>query len=386
MNFKKLALSFVASMLLASGVAPSIASASDTVKIGGNLELTGAAASYGTPMAQALELAVEQRNAAGGVLGGKQLEALIIDNKSEKTEVASVATKLLSENVVGVVGPAPTGDALASIPVMTRGGVSAIFPATTGNGITLDPSGKAYEQIFRVSFEDSYQGVVAAQYVAGKLGAKTVAILTDQANDYSQGLTDSFVKEFEAKGGKVVANEAYSGGDTDFQAVLTTLRGVEFDVLYLPGYYTEAGLIIKQARELGITQTIFGGDGLHSDTLKELAGAENLTNLYFTTHFSEKSEEAHVQDFIKAYEAKFNKKPDTFAALAFDASNVLINAIETAQSTDPVAVNKAIAETKDFQGVTGTFTINEKHDPVKSVVLLYFEDGDIKSAENISAE
>lgn len=387
MNFKKLTVTLATGLTLAANLlAPGAVLAADTVKIGGNFEQTGGAAAYGSPMAEGLQLAVEQKNAAGGVLDGKQLEALIIDNKTEKTEVASVATKLLTEGVVGVVGPATTGDALASIPVMTRGGVPAIFPATTGNGVTLDSAGKVLEYIFRVCFEDSYQGVVAAQYAAKNLNAKKVAILTDKGNDYSQGLTDSFKAEFEKQGGTVVVNEAYASGDTDFQAVLTTLRGQEFDVLYLPGYYTEAGLIIKQARELGLTQPVLGGDGLHSDTLKELAGAENLTDVYFTTHFSEKSEDEHVQAFIKAYEAKFNKKPDTFAALGYDASNLLIQAIETAKSTDPAAVTKAIAETKDFKGVTGTFTINENHDPVKSVVLLHLENGEIKSAENITAE
>lgn len=385
MKFKKLSLAFAASLALATSLTPAVASAADAVKLGGNFELTGAAAAYGTPMSEGLQLAVEQKNASGGVLG-QQVETVIIDNKTDKTETAAVATKLVSEGVVGVVGPATTGDAQATIPVATRGQVPSIFPAATGNGITLDSAGSVLEYIFRVCFEDLFQGVIGANYSADTLGAKKAVVLTDQGSDYSQGLTEAFEKAFTEKGGEIVAKEAYATGDTDFLAVLTTVSSKEFDVLYIPGYYNEVGLIIKQARELGITQPIVGGDGLHSDTLKELAGAENLSQVYFTTHFSEKSDEKEVQEFIKAYEAKFGKKPDTFVALSYDATNLLLHAIEKAGSTDSAAVTKAIAETKDFKGVTGTFSMGDNHTPIKSAVMIELENGEVKQAVNVSAE
>lgn len=381
MDFKKLATVLMASFVLAGQVAAPVYAA-DTVKIGGNFELSGAAIAYGTPMAEGVQLAIEEANTKGGV-DGKQIEALILDNKTDKTEAAAVATKLIGEGVVGIVGPATTGDAQAEIPVVNEAGVPAVFPAATGDGITLDSAGKVLEYIFRVCFADSFQGEAAANYVADQLAGKKVAILVDQANDYSQGLADSFVKQFEAKGGEIVAKEAYQTNDTDFQVVLTTLLTQEFDVLYVPGYYTEAGLIIKQARELGIEQPIVGGDGFANDTLVELAGKENLHNVYYTSHYSDKSEDPAVQDFVKAYEAKYGKKPDTFAALAYDAANVLLLAVDNADSTEPKAVSKALAEVKDFKGVTGTFSFDAEHNPVKTAVMIHFENGEIVGAENV---
>ena len=381
MDFKKLAKVLMASFVLSAQVVTP-AYAADAIKIGGNFELSGAATAYGTPMAEAVQLAVEEANAKGGV-SGQQVEAVILDNKTDKTEAAAVATKLIGEGVVGLVGPATTGAAQAEIPVANETGVTAIFPAATGDGITLDSAGKVLEYIFRTCFADSFQGKAAANYVADQLGGKKVALLVDQANDYSQGLADSFVKQFESKGGEIVVKEAYQTNDTDFQVVLTTLLTQEFDVLYVPGYYTEAGLIIKQARELGIEQPIVGGDGFSNDTLVELAGKENLHNVYYTSHYSDKSEEPAVQDFVKAYETKYGKKPDTFAALAYDATNVLLLAIEKAGSNDPKAVSKALADIKDFKGVTGTFSFDAEHNPIKTAVMIHFENGEVVGAENV---
>ena len=211
-------------------------------------------------------------------------------------------------------------------------------------------------------------------------------LLVDQANDYSQGLADSFVKQFEAKGGTIVAKESYQTNDTDFLTVLTNISTQDFDALYVPGYYTEAGLIIKQARELGIDKPIVGGDGFANDTLVELAGKDNLNNVFYTSHYSDKSDDPAVKKFVEAYEKEYGKKPDTFAALAYDATNVLLQAIKDAGSTDPQEVNKALAKIKDFKGVTGTFSFDEKHNPVKTAVMLHFEKGEVTEAVNVSAE
>ena len=344
---------------------------SNTVKIGGNFELTGNVATYGTSMNNAAQLAVEQK----GKLLDKELKYVSYDNKSDKTEVASVAKKLASEKVVGVVGPATTGDAAVSIPVNEQAKIPTVFPATTGDGVTLKNAGDAssvYEYIYRVCFSDSYQGVVG-----------------DTGNDYSKGLADAFEKTYtDSKiGGSVVAREYYQSKDTDFQAVLTTLKSKDFDVLYVPGYYEEVGLIIKQAREMGITQPIVGGDGLSSDKLAALAGnSSNLSNVYYTSHFSTLSKDSDVQEFVKAYKEKFGANPDTFAALSYDATQLLMKAIEKAGSTDPQAITKALAETTDFDGVTGTFSMGADHTPVKSAVVIEFQNGQEVSAQEYSAE
>ena len=387
MNLKKFGLGLVSAAILA-GCSAGGASNGNTVKLGGNFELTGNVAAYGSAMDNAVKLAVEQK----GKLLDKELKYVSYDNKSEKTEVASVAKKLASEKVVGVVGPATTGDAQVSIPIMEQAKIPAVFPATTGDGITLKDAKNpesVYDYIFRVCFSDNYQGVVGAGFVSQKFPNAKVAILQDSASDYSKGLSEAFEKTYtDAKiGGQIVAKETYQSKDTDFQAVLTSLKSKSFDVLYIPGYYEEVGLIIKQARELGITQPIVGGDGLSSEKLVELAGNKaNLTNVFYTAHFSAKSTDADVQAFIKAYKEKYGTTPDSFAALAYDAAELLMKAIETAGSTDAQAIKKALAESKDFDGVTGTFTMGKDHTPVKSAVVIEFQNGEEVSAKEYAAQ
>ena len=386
MKLKKATSLFLATVALSSALVTSV-SAQEQIVIGGNFELSGGAAAYGSVMAKALELAVELRNAEGDVLDGYQLATTILDNKSDLTESSSVATRLTSDDkLVGIIGAATTGASQAEIPVITEAGVPAVLPAATGDGITLANDGSVLEYLFRVCFADAYQGTAGASYAFNELGAKKVAILSDQATDYSQGLANAFKEQFEALGGEIVANESYQSGDSDFSATLTTLLTQDFYVLYIPGYYTEVGLIIKQAREFGLTQPIVGGDGLASDTLVELAGQANVNDVYYTAHFSPNSEEEDVQNFLKAYKEKFDQEADSFAALSFDASNLLIDAIERAGSADRAAVTKAIAETQDFDGVTGTFSIDDQHNPVKPVTMIKLTAGEIESAEEYSAE
>ena len=387
MNLKKFGLGLVSAAILA-GCSAGGASNGNTVKLGGNFELTGNVAAYGSAMDNAVKLAVEQK----GKLLDKELKYVSYDNKSEKTEVASVAKKLVSEKVVGVVGPATTGDAQVSIPIMEQAKIPAVFPATTGDGITLKDAKNpesVYDYIFRVCFSDNYQGVVGAGFVSQKFPNAKVAILQDSASDYSKGLSEAFEKTYtDSKiGGQIVAKETYQSKDTDFQAVLTSLKSKSFDVLYIPGYYEEVGLIIKQARELGITQPIVGGDGLSSEKLVELAGSKaNLTNVFYTAHFSAKSTDADVQAFIKAYKEKYNTTPDSFSALAYDAAQLLMKAIEKAGSTDAQAIKKALAESTDFDGVTGTFTMGKDHTPLKSAVVIEFQNGEEVSAKEYSAQ
>lgn len=386
MNIRKIGQTLLAGLLLSTTLLTQTAYAQETIKIGGNLELSGAAAAYGTPIAEALELAIEQRNAAGGILDGQMIELLITDNQSDLTEAASVATKLISQDVVGIIGPTATGVAKAAIPIITEGEMPTILGASTGDGLTLAEDGSVLEYLFRVCFEDSFQGLAAGQYASETLAAESAIIITDQALDYSLGLADSFTQRFEENGGSIVTTQSYTSGDTDFSAILTSLLGQDFDILYIPGYYTETGLIIKQAREMGIMQPIIGGDGYHSKTLIDLAGAENATDIYFTTHFYEGNDDPKTQQFIEDFSEKFGKQPDSFAALGYDASNLLLDAIERAGSTDRQAIIQAIGETQDFEGITGTFSFDDAHNPIKPALMLKLENGEITSAEEVSAE
>lgn len=384
MKLRKLALSLLTGLAVGSSLlGAGQVLAQETVKIGGNFELTGDAAAYGTPMSEAAKLAVKEVNENGGVLGG-EVEYVEYDNTSDLTEAASVAQRLASEDVVGIVGPATTGDSNAQIPVIQEAAVPAILPAATGNGMTLDDNGDVFEYLFRVAFEDAFQGRAAATYVTETLGAQTAALFVDQSTDYATGLEQAFTEEFEALGGQVVTTESFQSGDTDFTASLTSLLSQEFDVLYVPGYYTEVGLLIKQARELGITQPIVGGDGLGNQTLVDLAGASNVNDVYYTAHYSPLSDDEDLQDFLTKFEEEYGKQADQFAVLSYDATMLLLDAVERAGSADRQAVTDALAATETFKGLTGTFSIDEDHNPVKEVLMLQLTNGEVANVEAVN--
>ena len=385
MGLKKLLKSVVVAGALLTAVQPLAINAQDAFTIGGNFELSGATASYGTPMSNGVKLAVKHANEAGGVLG-QEVEYVEYDNRSDLTESASVAQRLVNEDVLAIVGPATSGDVKAAIPVINEGGVTTVAPAATLDGITLSESGEVFEYFFRVNFEDSYQATAAAQYAVDELGLSKAAIVSDQSSDYSLGLTSAFESKFTELGSEVVATQSIQAGETDFSAVLTSLLAQDFDVLYVPVYYTEAGLFIKQAREMGITQPIIGGDGFHSPTLVELAEAQNASDVYFTSHFSTDSDDPKVQEFLTAYEEEFGQEADTFAALAYDAANLIFDAAERAGEADRDAIKDAVAETENFEGITGTFAIDENHDPVKPALMLELQEGEIVSSQPVSAE
>ena len=359
----------------------------EPVVLGVNLELTGPAAPYSVPAVEAFELFVEQKNAEGGVLDGRPLELVVLDNKTDTTEGVSLQTRLANdEDVVAVFGPNASAVVNAAKPVIEENNKPNVLPATTGDGLTLDSNGEAVENLFRVAYEDSYQGRAGAEYVYNTLGAENTLLIVDNALDYSLGLADAFVEDYEAKGGTVVATEAYTSGDTDFSSLSTAVLGHEFDAIYVPGYYTETGLLVKALREVGVTAPVVGADGFASDTFVELAGPENTNDVHYTTHYDTSLENEKSNNFIADYEEKFGKAPDTFAALGYDAIAFLVDGIERAGSTEADAINQALAETVDFEGVTGTFSINEEHNPVKPVVMVTLENGEIVNAQEVNVE
>lgn len=348
----------------------------ETIKIGLDYELSGQAATYGQSLVQGIELAFEEINKAGGVLG-KQIEPVKVDNKSEPAEAANVASKLVTrDKVVAILGPATSGNTKGAAPVAIQNKVPLISASATADDVTVDSNGKVREFIFKTCFSDSFQGVIMANFAYQDLGKKNAVLLVDSSSDYSKGLSKSFKETFEKFGGKVLSEEAYQSKDTNFKAVLTNIKGLNPDVIYLPGYYEEVGLIIKQARELGINIPILGGDGYESPKLVELAGKSALNEVYFTNHYSSKDTSSEVVNFQKAFKDKYNKEPDAFNALGYDLAYFCVDALKRAGEADPIKLKDAIASTKDFKGVTGIITIDENHNPIKSITILQMKDGE----------
>jgi len=371
-----LLLSVLLVLTLALVPACSNSSDGDTVKVGANFELTGGVASFGQSSVNAIQLAFEQANANGGVLG-KQLELVVADNKSDASESTLAITKLITQDKVSaVLGPVTSTNTLAAVPVAQENKVPIITPTATNPKVTVnEETGKLNDYVFRACFIDPFQGTVMANFASNDLNAKTAAIYIDNSSDYAKGLAKYFEESFVANGGTIVATEAYVAKDTDFKATLTRIKSTNPDVIFVPGYYEEVGKIVKQGRELGITAPFLGGDGWDAPQIVDIAGAENLNNTYFSNHYSAEDPSPEIQNFVKAYEEKYNATPDALAALGYDAAILLIDAIKRAGSDDPEEIKKALEETKDFPAVSGKITFDENHNPVKSAVIIEFKDG-----------
>ncbi|MFT3886988.1 MAG: ABC transporter substrate-binding protein [Arachnia sp.] len=358
--------------------------AGDTIKLGLNYELSGPVATYGQASVVGIKMAIKQVNDAGGV-DGKQLELVEYDNKSDAAEATTLANKLTTQDkVIATMGPATSGSFKATIPVANKNKVPAVSGSATADDVTWD--GKTVQEYaFRICFNDSFQGTVMAKFAAENLKAKSAVILKDNASDYSKGLAAAFTAEFTGNlGGAVVAEEAFVAGETDFNTILTRIKGQTFDVVYLPGYYAEAGLIIKQARELGITAPVLGPDGFDSPTLLELGGAAALNDVYFTNHYSSIDKDPKVLEFVEAFK-KENKdaEPNSFHALGYDLGNFVADAVKRATEKTGEGVQAAMAATKGFVGVTGTFDIDDHHNPVKSIVVIGLKDGVQATSEKV---
>ncbi|MFE4072797.1 ABC transporter substrate-binding protein [Peribacillus sp. YIM B13477] len=345
----------------------------DTIKIGANLELSGGTASFGQSAADGLKLAIDEINKEG--IDGKKLEIVKVDNKSDAAEATSGSIKLVSQDkVVAVVGSATSTNTLAQVQVAQDNKVPLLTPTATNPDIT-NKAGKLNDYVFRTCFIDPFQGTVAANFASDEIGAKTAAIYVDSASDYSKGLAAAFKEAFTAKGGKIVAEEAYVTKDTDFRSTLTRIKSAKPEFVFLPGYYEEVGLILKQAREDGIDLPFMGGDGWDSPKVVEIAGAEALKNTYITNHYSPEDEDAKIQDFVAAFKKEYNKTPDAFAALGYDTGYYLADAIKRSGDASPEKIRQALEDVKDLQLVSGTLNLDENHDPIKSATILEYVDG-----------
>ena len=359
--------------------------ADGSVKIGVQFEMTGVVADYGTAEMNGAMLAIKDANAKAGT---EKYVAVQYNNKSDTTEAVTLAAQHVSDGVAGVVGPATSDNSAATYQILNEAGIPVISPSATQNNITIqdvnaDPE-KPYDYVYRVCFEDSYQGAAMAQYAYDTLGKKNIVIYAD-TTDYAKGLSEAFEAQFTKLGGKVVAKESYVSNDTEFSSVLTKLKGVDFDAMYIPGYYNETGLIIKQARNMGIDQTILGGDGFDSVVLADLAGAENLNDVYFTTAYTTVDASEKLQAFIDSYKKEYNVDPSMFSALAYDAASVLIQAIEEAGSVEGAAVQAALNKI-EYDGVTGAFTFDKTHTPIKPVLVVSLVDGVQTKAVNVTPD
>lgn len=376
---KKIAL-FMSALVASSFLAgcsqqASVSDNSDKIKVGLNYELSGNVATYGQSLTAGIELAMEEINANGGVLG-KQVQLIKVDNKSDTSEAANASTKLATrDKVVAILGAATSGNTKAALPPAEQNKVPIISASATADDVTVNSNGKVREYVFKTCFSDSFQGVTMGNFAASDLNTKKAAILLDNTSDYSKGLSENFEKTFSSLGGAIVAKEAYAAKDTDFKAVLTKIKATNPEVLYLPGYYEEVGLIVKQARELGLDVPVLGGDGYDSPKLVEIAGTDNLNNVFYTNHYSPSDNTPEVTKFQSAFKNKNNSDADAFNALGYDLAYFLVDAIERAGEADPVKVKDALAATVDFKGITGTLSVDELHNPVKAVTILEVKDG-----------
>ena len=340
-----------------------------TILLGEYGALTGSQASFGTSTDNAIKMAIAEINAKGGVLG-KPVELIPEDDNSRAEQVPSVVKKLVYEdNVLAVLGEVASSSSLAAAPICQDAGVPMLSPTSTNPKVT-----QVGDYIFRACFIDPYVGESLANFSKTKLGAKTAAIFTDVKSDYSKGLSQYFKDSFTKLGGKIVSEESYQAGDTNFRAQLTNIKGKMPDVIYIPGYYTEVGNIAGQARSLGMNQTLMGSDGWDSPKLFEI-GKKAVDNSYFSNHYSPEDKNPKVVKFVADYKAKYHETPDALAAVAYDAAYIMFDAITRAGDTDRAKLRQALADTKDFEGVTGKISMDKNRNADKKLVIIKIENG-----------
>ncbi|MBL8966702.1 MAG: ABC transporter substrate-binding protein [Spirochaetaceae bacterium] len=343
-------------------------SAGKEIKIGGIGPVTGEAATYGVSTKQGMELAFEEWNAKGGVLG-KQVKLVFADDKGDPAEGATVYTKLIQQDkVVAIVGTVMSKVTLAGAPIAQAAKIPMITPTSTNEKVT-----QTGDFIYRACYIDSFEGNVGAKFAFDDLKAKSAGIIFDVGNDYSKGLAENFKNTFEGFGGKIAANEGHPSGATDFKAQLTKIVQAKPDVLYVPDYYNDVALIAKQARELGYKGPMVGGDGWDSPELVKIGGAA-VENGFFTNHYSAADSRPVVQDFVKKFTAKNGAAPDALATLAYDAVYIMLDAIKRAGKTDGAAIRDALAAT-DLGVVSGQVKFDANRNPVKSAVIIEIKGG-----------
>lgn len=350
----------------------------DKIVIGNYGSMTGAEATFGISTRDGIVLAIEEQNAQGGLLG-KKIELKSYDNQGKPEEARLNVEKLINiDNVVAIIGEVASTRSLAGAPVAQQYKVPMISPSSTDPSLT-----EMGDYIFRICFIDPFQGEVMAKFARNSLKFQKAAILRDSKSDYSMGLAKYFIKTFTELGGEVVSDEKYVSGDVDFKAQLTSIKSKRPDFIFIPGYYTEVGLLARQAREQGLTVPLLGGDGWDSDKLVEIGGLA-IQGSYFSNHYTSEDPRSEVQNFIKNFEKRFKRRPDALSASGYDSARILFKAIDKAQTREGKPIRDALAQTKDFSGVTGKITINEKRNASKPAVVLQVKDKKFTYIESVS--
>ena len=340
--------------------------------IGAYLSMTGSKADFGINTERGAQLALEEINAAGGIKGRK-IALKTLDDQGKADEAGNAVTRLIDvDHADALLGEVASSLSLVGGRIAQRRGVPMVSPSSTNSQVT-----EVGDYVFRACFLDPFQGWVMAKFAHEKLKAGKAAVLKDVRNDYSIGLAAAFVKAFTEMGGKIIVEQSYGEGDTDFSAQLTTIKSQAPDVLFIPGYYAEVGNIAKQARRLGLTAPLLGGDGWESPQLHEIGGAD-IVGAYYSTHFAPDQPGERARGFIAKYKQKFGVEPTGLAALGYDSVLVIADAAKRATDATPKALRDALATTKDIDAATGKLTLDAKRNPVKPAVVVKVTDkGDV---------
>jgi branched-chain amino acid transport system substrate-binding protein len=392
-------LSASVALLALLGLAAGCGKEGGRLKIGEYGSLTGDKATFGTSTHHGIEMALDEANAAGGV-GGLPIAVIVEDNQGRPDEAATAVNKLIvQDRVIAVLGEVASSNSLAAAPICQEAKVPMITPASTNPAVT-----EVGDYIFRICFIDPFQGTVMARFARQSLNLSRVAVLRDVKSDYSVGLAGYFTAEFLSLGGTITGDEGYQQGDVDFKAPLTALISKQPEALYVPGYYTEVGLIARQARELGYTGPLLGGDGWDSPRLTEIAGGA-LDGSFLSNHYSVEDPNPVVQSFISSYRMRYGEAPDAMAALGYDAMRLLVRCLTQLHEQDPEAVatlaaaggdadartramaslRDLIAGTQGFPGVTGEITLDAARNADKPAVVLEVRDGQFRFRERIGS-
>ncbi|MCD6576993.1 MAG: ABC transporter substrate-binding protein [Anaerolineaceae bacterium] len=341
------------------------------IKVANLSPLTGPVPTYGESTTNAFKFAIAEWNAAGGVLG-KEIVPVVEDSQCTPDPAVNAANKVIDQDGVHyIVGEVCSSASLPVALISEEKHIVQISPTSTNEGVTLNADGSTKQYVFRACFIDAFQGLVMAKFAKDE-GYETAFIMFDQGNDYVRGLAEEFEKNFTEMGGQVVGKESYTKGDTDFSAILAKVADSGAEVLYLPDYYPVVNLVGAQAKEKGVTAVMMGGDGWDSADL-DLAAADGG---YYSNHYSPEDSRQIVVDWVSKYKEEYGAVPDALATLAYDATNLMLAAIDAAGVDDPTAVAAAM-ETLSYDAVSGTVTFDEFHNPIKGAVVLQVKDGNI---------
>lgn len=342
--------------------------------------MTGSEATFGQSSFNGVKIALDELNASGGI-HGKPVKIISMDDQSRNEEARVVITRLIAQQkVIAVIAGVASSRSLAAAPVAQEEKIPFLTPSSTNPKVT-----EIGDYIFRVCFIDPFQGLVMAKFAVDHLKAKKVAVLRDVKSDYSVGLADFFVKGFKERGGQITSDLTYQAGDIDFKAQLTQIRSQKPDAIYVPGYYTEVGLIARQAKQLGITVPLMGGDGWDSEKLTEI-GQDAINGSYFSNHYAQDTKDPNAQGFIAEYKKRYGTLPDGLSALGYDAAKIMFEAMKRAENLTSENIKNELAKIKDFPGVTGTITIDENRNTTKSAVVVKIENGQQKLVTSIEPE